>query len=250
MAAARPANPVILIIEDEPAIADTIRVALAQESFQARIAATGMAGLEALQSQTPSLVVLDVGLPDQSGFDVLRKIRASSSVPVILLTARAEEIDRVLGLELGADDYMVKPFSPRELGARVRAILRRARPDETLPSEDLSAKAVRSGGVPKAKHGQGPFRVDAEKRLIYFFDRRLILTPYEYGTLRLLVERPGWIFSREKIMDLVWDEPEDSFDRAVDTVIKQLRSRLRDVRPDLDPIETRRGEGYCLREDL
>lgn len=249
MAAERPTHPLILIIEDEPAIADAIRVGLEQEAFAASAVATGTAGLDALAKHVPALVILDVGLPDQSGFDVLRRIRSTSTVPVILLTARAEEIDRVLGLELGADDYLTKPFSPRELAARVRAILRRAQPDGGTENGAGAGSGGNVGATRAPGNKASPFRVDADKRLIYFFDRRLILTPYEYGTLRLLVERPGWVFSREKIMDLVWDEPEDSFDRAVDTVIKQLRSRLRDVRPDLDPIETRRGEGYCLRED-
>ncbi|EMK02005.1 transcriptional regulatory protein, C-terminal domain protein [Leptospira sp. B5-022] len=184
----------------------------------------------ALMSESPDLLVLDVGLPDSNGFEVLKELRRKYSIPVILLTARESELDRVLGLELGADDYMVKPFSPRELVARIRAVLRRYDGNSEEKFTD--------------------FVMDDERKIIYYHGKSLSLTPYEYKTLVLFIKRRGKIFSRDEIMDLVWTEPEDSFDRAVDTVIKNLRARLKEVRPDLDPIETRRGQGYGLKEHL
>jgi two-component system, OmpR family, catabolic regulation response regulator CreB len=159
-------------------------------------------------------------------------MRRSSAVPVLILTARAEEIDRVLGLELGADDYVVKPFSPREVTARVKAILRRG-----------------AGASPEGK-GDSPFHIDMQKRQIRYFGERLALARYEFDILVLFVNRPGWIFTREKIMDLVWLEPGESFDRTVDAHIKTIRAKLKEVRPDIDPIETHRGVGYSLREGL
>ncbi|TGJ99328.1 response regulator [Leptospira semungkisensis] len=219
----------ILVTEDEPGIIDTIRMVLESEGFRALTAMTSK-DCFALMSESPDLLVLDVGLPDSNGFEVLKELRKKYSIPVILLTARESELDKVLGLELGADDYMIKPFSPRELVARIRAVLRRYDGNTEEKFTD--------------------FVTDEERKLIYYHGKSLSLTPYEYKTLVLFIKRRGKIFTREEIMDLVWTEPEDSFDRAVDTVIKNLRARLKEIRPDLDPIETRRGQGYGLKESL
>lgn len=228
-------SSVILVVEDEPAIADTVCMALRLDGFHAITAGTARTALSLLDNDV-SLAIVDVGLPDQSGFDLLRDIRRSSSLPVLLLTARSDEIDRVLGLELGADDYVVKPFSPRELVARVKAILRRIE-------------------HPPAERGDqiGPFTIDRKRKIIFYDGERLNLSAYEYGTLSLLLDHPGQVFSREQIMDHVWTAPEDSFDRAVDTVIKNIRASIRSVRKaesQIDPVETRRGMGYCLREEI
>jgi two-component system catabolic regulation response regulator CreB len=225
----------ILVVEDEPAIADNITYALSTEGFEPVWCSTGEEALETLADNGFSLVVLDIGLPDRSGFDLCREIRKTSSVPVIFLTARSDEIDKVVGLELGGDDYMVKPFSPRELAARVRAVLRRT-PDVGVGS---SASVVSSA-----------FSIDAKRRLISYFGKPLDLSRYEYRMLEVLAERPGWVFSREKLMDLVWEEPEASMDRTVDTHIKTLRSKLKQVKPNLNPIKTHRGVGYSLKESL
>jgi two-component system, OmpR family, catabolic regulation response regulator CreB len=222
----------ILIIEDEPGIVDTLVYSLSTEGFDALTSATGREGLALLRGQRIDLVVLDIGLPDASGFDVLREIRTFSRVPVLFLTARSGEIDRVLGLELGADDYVVKPFSPREIVSRVKAILRR------------TGTPAGSGARP------GAFSVDEQKRSITYCGVRLLLPRYEYDILRLFISRPGWVFSREQIMDLVWTEPDESFERTVDAHIKSIRGKLRSVRDDQDPIMTHRGVGYSLREDL
>ena len=230
----------ILVIEDEPAIAETITYALSTEGFEPVWKATGREGLAAIAAGGVDLVVLDVMLPDLGGFDVCRELRKTSSVPVIFLTARSAEVDRVVGLELGADDYVSKPFSPRELVARVKAVLRRS---EEAPPAKPKPKSVRK--TAKAP----PFEVDAERCAIAYLGRTLALSRYEFKILRILVERPGWVYSREKLMDLVWADPGASMERTVDAHIKSIRAKLRAVRAEPDPIVTHRGLGYSLRED-
>jgi two-component system catabolic regulation response regulator CreB len=221
----------ILIIEDEPAISDNIQFVLESEGLETTRVATGLAAWPILDEDAVDLIVLDIGLPDINGIDLLKEIRRTRTTPIILLTARTSEIDRVLGLEVGADDYVAKPFSPRELAARVKAVLRRYQP--------ASAK------VPME-----PFGVNNSKRAITFFGTPLELSKYEYEILRRFIERKGHVFSREQLMNLVWDQPETSLDRTVDAHIKNIRAKLRVVRPDLDPIVTHRGSGYSLRDDL
>lgn len=224
----------ILVVEDEPSVAENIVYALETEGFDPVWVSTGGEGRSRLR-ETPeiALVVLDVGLPDVNGFDLCRDIRGFSKVPVIFLTARSDEIDRVVGLELGADDYMVKPFSPRELAARVKAVLRR----------------TRNGDESETPPAGFPFQVDAERCRIVYFGTALSLTRYEYKLLEVLVRKPGRIYSRDLLMDRAWDEPEASMDRTVDAHIKTLRSKLRAVRSDVDAIITHRGMGYALREE-
>lgn len=224
----------ILILEDESSIADNIRYALEAEGFQAEWRSTLGEGRERLKAGGVDLLVLDVGLPDGNGFDFCRELRKSSALPVIFLTARAGEIDRVVGLEIGADDYVVKPFSPRELAARVKSLLRR------------SAGLV-PGAAPKA--AKTPFEIDADRLKIRYFGEVLALSRYEYRLLRVLIERPGRVLSRDQLMDLAWEEPEASLDRTVDAHIKSLRAKLKKVKPEIDPIETHRGSGYALKED-
>jgi two-component system, OmpR family, catabolic regulation response regulator CreB len=224
----------ILVIEDEPSVAENITYALSTEGFDAVWCATGGEGLARLK-ESVDLIVLDVGLPDRNGFDLCREIRRTSNVPVIFLTARADEVDRVVGLELGADDYLVKPFSPRELTARIRAVLRRS-------------------GEPPAPTGAGqaagktPFSIDRERFAIRYFGEPLTLTRCEFRLLEVLIGQPGRVFSRENLMDRAWDEPDASMERTVDAHIKSLRAKLRAVKPDVEPIDTHRGLGYALRE--
>ena len=191
--------------------------------------------LTLLKDQKVQLVVLDIGLPDVNGLELCKAIREYYDVPIIFLTARSDEVDRVVGLEIGADDYMVKPFSPRELSARVKAVLRRtgAPPDEPAGRMDVSW-----------------FRIEEEKRQIFYCSERMDLSRYEYEILKLFISRPGRIFSRETLMTLVWDEPEMSTDRTVDAHIKNIRKKLKTIRSDLDPIVTHRSVGYSLREKL
>lgn len=223
----------ILVVEDEPAIADTITYALRTEGFEVAWCSTGEEATRVLHENDISLIVLDVGLPDQNGFDLCKEIRKTSAVPIIFLTARTDEIDRVVGLEIGGDDYVPKPFSPRELAARVKAVLRR------FPSGENALSAARV---------DSPFLVDKKRMEIRFFGKPLDLSRYEFRILEVLAGRPGWVFSREQLMDLVWEAPEASMDRTVDTHVKTIRRKLRAIKPEADPIQTHRGLGYSLKE--
>jgi two-component system, OmpR family, catabolic regulation response regulator CreB len=224
----------ILIIEDEPAIADTLLYALKTEGFSPQWCATGRAGLLALAENEFALVILDIGLPDGSGIDFCKKIRAVSAVPVLFLSARTSEIDRVLALELGGDDYVTKPFSPREITARVKAILRRGRALAPAPAESAGRKS------------EAVFSHDAERCEVRFHGSPLALTRYEYRLLVVLLARPGRVFSRDELMSAAWEDPGASLDRTVDVHIKTLRAKLRAIAPAVDPIRTHRGLGYAL----
>jgi two-component system, OmpR family, catabolic regulation response regulator CreB len=232
-------KPTILVVEDEPAIADTIQYALESEGFRCLRLEVGAGVVEALDRQAVALVLLDIGLPDMSGIEVCRRIRERHDVPVIFLTARADEVDRVVGLELGADDYVTKPFSPRELAARVKAVLRRARHGDSGGGH---------GGAPRPEGTA--FALDEERRQISYFGKPLDLSRYEYKLLRVLLKKPGRVYSRDELLELVWDAPEASLDRTVDAHVKNLRAKLRDIKPDADPIATHRGMGYSLKEGL
>jgi len=231
-------KPTILIVEDEPAIADTIQYALESEGFHCQRLETGAGVVDVLDRQPVALVVLDIGLPDMSGIEVCRRIRQRHDVPVICLTARSGEVDRVVGLELGADDYVTKPFSPRELAARAKAVLRRTRRGDS---------GERGDSPPPSS---AAFVLDEERHQISYFGKPLDLSRYEYRLLCVLLKKPGRVYSREQLLDLVWDEPEASLDRTVDAHVKNLRAKLREIRPDVDPIATHRGTGYALREGL
>ena len=220
----------ILIVEDEPAIADTIQFALESEGFQSLCSDTGLPVEGLLREHDIDLIILDVGLPDINGFELCKRIRKEHDTPIIFLTARAEEIDRVVGLEIGGDDYVTKPFSPRELSARVKAILRRLNKKNSQQEYGLS--------------------IDEARRRICYLGEELQLSHHEYAILTVLARRPGQVFSRDQIMQLAWEEPEASMDRTVDAHIKNLRAKLKTVRPNPDPIVTHRGSGYALREGL
>lgn len=220
----------ILLIEDEAGIADNITYSLKAEGFQVTWKGLGADGVSACADDVIDLVILDVGLPDISGFEVCKEIRKNSDVPIVFLTARGDEIDRVVGLEIGGDDYVVKPFSPRELVARVKVILRRQRDDLVSVTPAKSA-----------------FVMDEPKRQIRYCNQLLDLTGYEFGILSVLLKQPERVFSREQLMDAVWSAPEESFDRAVDTHIKTLRAKLKAVNPDDNSVVTHRGVGYSLK---
>lgn len=219
----------ILIVEDEGAIADTIAYALTKEGFAPVRVGLGEEALARLAQEAFRLVILDVGLPDISGFEVLRRLRTFSGIPVVFLTARNEEVDRIVGLEIGADDYMAKPFSPRELVARVRGILRRV--DGSMERRDPDAPR---------------FRVDEASRRIWYGGSLLDLTRYEFLLLNTFLAHPGQVLTRGQLMERVWAGAEESSDRTVDTHVKTLRAKLRAVRPEEDPIQTHRGFGYSL----
>jgi two-component system catabolic regulation response regulator CreB len=222
--------PRILVVEDESTIADAVLYALRADGLQAEHCLLGREALRRLRAESWDVAILDVGLPDITGFELCRELRTFSELPVIFLTARGGEIDRVLGLELGADDYVTKPFSPRELVARVRARLRRA-----------------GGGDSRVGWRQaGEFAIDGAGQRIQYRGQPLALTRYEFRLLAALLARPGAILSREQLMDDVWRDAPDTVDRTVDTHVKTLRAKLRAVSEQRDPIRTHRGLGYSV----
>ncbi|EIC23617.1 two-component system response regulator CreB [Thiorhodovibrio frisius] len=220
----------ILIVEDEQAIADTLIYALQTEGFRTTHCLLGRQGLELATADAVDLMILDIGLPDLNGFDVCRELRRTSELPVLFLTARGDEIDRILGLELGGDDYVVKPFSPREVAVRVRRILQR---QQMAPDQASTANA-------------SPFEHDPARRAIRYLAQPLELTRYEYDLLATLIGAPGRVFTRAQLMQKIWAHPEHSLERTVDTHIKTVRAKLRAIHPDADPIRTHRGIGYSL----
>ncbi len=215
----------ILVVDDEPNIADLVDLYLAREGFRVLKAPDGTAGLQAMRDHRPRLIVLDVGLPDLDGLEVCRRIRATSQVPVIFLTARDGEVDRVLGLELGADDYLTKPFSPAELVARVKAVLRRV-----------------DGGAPPEVVQAGRVTIDVGRREIRVDDAAVEFTTKEFDLLRYLAERPGLALSRQQILDGVWGYGWYGDARTVDVHIAQVRKKAGDALT----IKTVRGVGYRL----
>lgn len=221
----------ILIVEDEAAIADTLVYALQAEGFVTRWSTLGGEALALLEREVYDLVILDVGLPDISGFEACKRLRRFSEVPVMFLTARNDEIDRVVGLEIGADDYVVKPFSPREVAARVKAILKRVAPREPVA----------------AKPDEGPFRLDSERVRIDYHGQPLSLTRLEFQLLHCLLGQPERVFSREHLLDALGVAADVGYERNIDSHIKSLRAKLRQVAPQAEPIQTHRGLGYSLR---
>ena len=220
----------ILIVEDELAIADSIAYALRTDGFTPLHVSLGQHALDAMRSTpAPALIVLDVGLPDMNGFEVCRQLRQFCNVPVIFLTARSDEIDRIVGLEIGADDYVTKPFSPRELVARIRVVLRRLAPAPT----PAAAASVR-------------FELREQEARIVYCGQALELTRYEYLLLKTLLEHPGHVLSRARLMDRVWADAPETLDRTVDAHVKSLRAKLRHIDAAADPIQTHRGMGYSL----
>lgn len=221
----------VLLVEDEPAIADTLVYALETECFSVTHALTGTDALAAAAREAFDFAILDIGLPDMTGLDVCRRLRETSTIPVLFLTARDGEMDRILGLELGGDDYVTKPFSPREIVARVRAILRRG--NHQSPAQPPPP-------------GSG-FHHDTASMRIHFDGGPLDLTAHEYKLLLVLIEKPGRVFTRDQLLDHAWQDPGAVTDRTVDAHIKSIRAKLRALRPGSENlIETRRGLGYSL----
>lgn len=231
-----PASARVLLLEDDPAIARTVVYALERAMCVVTHSLLVRDALRQLDIASYDLLLLDVGLPDGSGLDVCRAVRAHATrahLPIIMLSAQGEEIDRVLGLELGADDYVSKPFSPRELAARVRALLRRANtPVDARSTANLGAATE--------------LEMDTQAQRVRLRGRWLVLTRREFGLLAHLLRQPGRIYSREALLDAVWGADSDSTERTVDTHIKTLRAKLQQVVPEHDYISTHRGMGYAL----
>ena len=225
----------ILLIEDEDSISDPLASALRKEGFDVRTAETAAAGLEAFRARPPDIVLLDVMLPDGDGKDVLRLIRSSSRVPVVMLTARGEEMDRVLGLELGADDYVTKPFSAAELVARMRAVLRRSEPAAAAPTASVLEVGDVSMNLETHRVARGGEEVD--------------LTVKEFELLRVLLEHAGKVVRRQALVGEVWDPSWFGSTKTVDVHVSALRRKLGDDPTDPRYVHTVRGVGFRFSSD-
>jgi DNA-binding response OmpR family regulator len=226
----------ILVVDDEPAVTELLSYNLRKAHYDVLVAADGRQALRMAREGAPDLIILDLMLPEIDGLDVCREIRRTSAVPIIILTAQGEEVDRVVGLELGADDYMCKPFSVRELMARIKAVLRRA---PAVPGPALPEAAIA---------GPGHVRLDVARREAWVQNTALELSRLEFDLLHMLLLHVGRVLTREQLLEQVWgyDFPGDL--RAVDSVVKRLRAKLREIDPQADRIAAVRGIGYKLSQ--
>lgn len=223
----------VLVVEDDPRMFAAVRTVLLQGGYQVSVAIDGVDGLRLALHQPTDLVVLDIGLPKMDGMEVCRAIRQRSSVPILMLTGRSDELDKVLGLELGADDYLTKPFGMRELIARVRALLRRA---EMAAGETTSIRSLKVGCLV----------LDLISRSAACDAQPLHLTPKEFDLLAFLVSNPGQVFSRQELLETVWGYDSSDTTRTVTVHVAELRRKLKAVSPERELIETVRGQGYRL----
>jgi len=224
----------ILVVDDETAVTDLLAYNLRKAHYEVLTAADGRTALRLAGESKPDLILLDLMIPEVDGLDVCRELRKSSGVPIIMITARGEEVDRVVGLEIGADDYVTKPFSVRELMARIKAVLRRAQNDssEQEPSTVL--------------HGPGNLLMDVERRAVMVADTPIELTRLEFDLLHRLLINRGRVLTRERLLEQAWGYDYVGDTRAVDSAVKRLRARLRQAAPEADCIESVRGLGYRI----
>lgn len=236
----------ILVVDDEPVIVTVVRERLEREGFVVRTAASGEEALAHMEADRADLIVLDLMLPGIDGLEVLRRLRGrGDTVPVIVLTARDEDVDKIVGLEMGADDYLVKPFNPRELSARIRAVLRR---QSELKALEAKAQRLEAEVQPMEEH-EG-LRFDDARRRAWFHGQPLDLRPKEYQLLYFLWRHPGQVFSREALLSHVWGHETYIDQRTVDVHVRRLRAKLSDVEPHTEVILTEWGVGYRLAEDI
>ena len=219
------------MVEDEPKIAETLIHVLNEQDFEATRVATILEAREALKVNVFSAIVLDVKLPDGNGFEFCKELRKTNDIPILFLTSISDEVDKIVGLEIGADDYVTKPFSPREVSARLKAIIKRVK--EPIPvNQNIQ------------------FKVDEEKKRIAYKGQLIETRPIEYEILKLLIKRPGRVFSRDEIIDYCWpDNPNMDSNRTVDTHIKTIRKKIGDIDPQTDPksiLKTSSKEGFYL----
>lgn len=222
----------ILVVDDEPAVTDLLAYNLRKAHYDVMVANDGLEALRVVYEASPDLILLDLMLPEVDGLDVCRELRKTSSVPIIMITARGEEIDRVVGLELGADDYVTKPFSVRELMARIKAVLRRSKSDD---KEHLNSKLL---------HGPGGLLMDVEAHTVVVEDKTLNLTRLEFDLLYHLLSNAGHVLTRERLLEQAWGYDFAGDTRAVDSAVKRLRAKLRTAIVNADAIEAVRGVGY------
>ena len=228
-------TPTILVVDDEPAIVDVLTYNLEKAHYRVFVARDGVSAIEINRKERPDLIVLDLMLPGMDGLEVCRTLRREGDVPIIMLTARDEEVDRVVGLELGADDYVVKPFSVRELLARIKTVLRRAQPSAPAPSTVL-----RAGGL----------TLNLERHEALWQDDLLSLSTLEFDLLHALMRHPGQVLNREQLLSQVWGYEYHGDSRTVDTAVKRLRAKLRKAHHEAaEMLVTVRGVGYKLADD-
>lgn len=232
----------ILLVEDDPAIAEPLQYALSRENWQVVWHMTAQGALSSLQQQAFDFIILDVGLPDMSGFDLCRQLRQTWPTPLLFLTARNDEVERIIGLEIGADDYCAKPFSPREIISRIKAIWRRTESVAAVVPQTHSPAPTASDS-PRIAWGAWVF--DGLTCQASYHSQALQLTRYELRLLEVFLQHPERVFSRAQLMQQVWEHPDHSLERTIDSHIKTLRQKLRNIHPD-DPIMTHRGLGYSL----
>ncbi|MFZ6027667.1 MAG: response regulator [Chloroflexota bacterium] len=224
----------ILVVDDEISVTNLLAYNLRKAHYDVLIAADGQAALDLAHRHKPDLILLDLMIPAVDGLDVCRELRKTSAVPIIMITARGEEIDRVVGLELGADDYICKPFGVRELLARIKAVLRR--------STNQAGESVPAGVL----HGPGGLKLNVESRTAAILGQMLGLTRLEFDLLHLLLQNAGRVLTRERLLEQAWGYDFAGDTRAVDSAIKRLRAKLRAASPDADGIEAVRGVGYRI----
>jgi DNA-binding response OmpR family regulator len=228
-------NVRILIVDDEKAVTDLLAYSLNKAGYAVQVASNGIQALKQAEQFSPELVLLDLLLPEMDGLEVCRQLRKTSNVPIIMITALGEEIDRVVGLELGADDYLPKPFGVREVLARVKAVLRRSQANE---KEQPLASVL---------HGPGGLQLDPQSRLVRVGEADLSLTRLEFDLLYLLLRNAGRVLTRERLLEQAWGYDFVGDTRAVDSAVKRLRSKLRQVSAEADGIEAVRGIGYRFK---
>ncbi len=221
----------ILVVDDDSHIRDVVSFALEQAGYQVQQASDGRAAVIAAQRNKLDLIVLDIMMPEMDGTEVCRQIRQNSSIPIVFLSARDDEIDRILGLELGGDDYMTKPFSPRELVARVKAVLRRTQ-----------GGGQENDGPKTMEHGR--LRLDLEEYRAFWEEQELVLTVTEFGIIRALLRRPGKVLTRDNLMDTAYDLQKIVSGRTIDSHVRRVRSKFAEI--GAEPVETVHGIGYKL----
>ncbi|WP_430461321.1 two-component system response regulator CreB [Thalassolituus sp. LLYu03] len=231
------AKPHVLVVEDESSIADSLQFVLQNEGFTTHCESQAGRALNYLQEYPQTaLVIMDIGLPDMTGLEACKQLRRFSDIPLVFLTARSDEIDRILGLEIGADDYVTKPFSPREVAARVKAILKRSAPQPAV-------------AVAAENPAQKAFSLNDQSKTIAFYGQPLPLTRLEYQILATLLTRPGQVFSREQLLNAAGISADANYERSIDSHIKSLRAKLASISAHEKPIKTHRGFGYSCQPE-
>jgi two-component system OmpR family response regulator len=225
----------ILVVDDDPHLREVVCFALEQAGFRVEQADNGRAGLELVRRSVPALIVLDIMMPEMDGLEMCREVRRAHEVPIVFLSSRDDEVDRILGLELGGDDYLTKPFSPRELVARIKAVLRRARPSRSTPSEPAPKSAQMMQ--------RGPLRMDVEQWRAYWNGHEVVLTVTEFNLLATLLRAPGKVFTRDELMTRVYEDVVVS-DRTIDSHVRRVRQKFTSAGGEV--IETVHGLGYRL----